>query len=76
MGRGLGVPVYSCVYSGVFSVWYPPRASLCVNLPSPVPCMTCDAADTTILCAGLRGGARPMPCRSRRPVTHVLGCRK
>lgn len=56
LGRGLGVPVYSCVYSGVFSVWHLPRASLCVNLPSPVPCMTCDAADTTILCAGVRWG--------------------
>lgn len=30
---GLGTwvfPVYSCVYSGVFSVWYPLWASLCV----------------------------------------------
>lgn len=26
----LGFPVYSCVYSGVFSVWYPLWASLCV----------------------------------------------
>lgn len=25
-----GFPVYSCVYSGVFSVWYPLWASLCV----------------------------------------------
>lgn len=25
-----GFPVYSCVYSGVFSVWYPLRASMCV----------------------------------------------
>lgn len=25
-----GFPVYSCVFSGVFSVWYPLWASLCV----------------------------------------------
>lgn len=42
---------------------------VCVN-PFPMPCMTCDAADTTILCAGVLGGTEghvpvllhPPPC--------------
>lgn len=29
-GGTWGVPMYSCVYSGVFSVWYPLWASMCV----------------------------------------------
>lgn len=29
---------------------------VCVVLPFPMPCMTCDAADTTILCAGVCWG--------------------
>uniref|UniRef100_A0A8C0N8X0 Uncharacterized protein n=2 Tax=Canis lupus TaxID=9612 RepID=A0A8C0N8X0_CANLF len=32
-----GFPVYSCVYSGVFSVWYPLWVSTCVRT-SPSPC--------------------------------------
>lgn len=30
LGGDLGFPMYSCVYSGVFSVWYPLWASMCV----------------------------------------------
>uniref|UniRef100_A0A4W2EAI7 Uncharacterized protein n=1 Tax=Bos indicus x Bos taurus TaxID=30522 RepID=A0A4W2EAI7_BOBOX len=76
----LGVPcVQLCIFRGVLRLVPAVGVSVCVNLPFPVPCMTCDAADTTILCAGVcwgHRGARPMSCCARRPVTHVLGCRK
>lgn len=55
----------------------PAWASVCVTLPIPVPCMTCDAADTTVLCRGVgaQRGSPPALC-TLHPVTHVLGCRK
>lgn len=62
-------PMYSCVYSGVFCLVPTVGIYVCVN-PFPMPCMTCDAADTTILCAGVLGGTEghvpvplhPPPC--------------
>lgn len=80
LGWGPGVPcVQLCIFRGVLRLVPAVGVSVCVNLPFPVPCMTCDAADTTILCAGVcwgHRGARPMSCCAHHPVTHVLGCRK
>lgn len=69
LGGDLGFPMYSCVYSGVFCLVPTVGIYVCVN-PFPMPCMTCDAADTTILCAGVLGGTEghvpvplhPPPC--------------
>lgn len=60
MGGDLGFPMYSCVYSGVFCLVPTVGIYVCVYLPFPMPCMTCDAADTTILCAGVLGGTEGM----------------
>nr|KAF6374226.1 hypothetical protein mPipKuh1_009459 [Pipistrellus kuhlii] len=64
LGGDLGVPcVQLCIFR-VFSVWYSLRTSRVCDPPPPVPCMTCDAADTTILCARVRGAPRPCPVSS------------
>ena len=53
----LGVPcVQLCIFRGVLCPVLAAGVYVCVILPFPVPCMTCDAADTTILCAGVCWG--------------------
>lgn len=48
----LGVPcVQLCIIRGVLCLVPAVGVYVCVILPFPMPCMTCDAADTTILCA-------------------------
>lgn len=76
---GLGVPcVQLCIFRGVLCLVPTVGVYVCVHLPNPMPCMTCDAADTTILCAGVcrAPGACFMSHGTLHPVTHVLGCRK
>lgn len=52
--------VQLCIFRGVL---WSPCGRLCVTFPVPLPCMTCDAADTTILCRGVGGteGQPPPP---------------
>lgn len=58
-----------CIFRGVLCLVPAVGIYVCVN-PFPMPCMTCDAADTTILCAGVLGGTEghvpvllhPPPC--------------
>lgn len=70
VGWGPGVPhVQLCIFRGVLCLVPAVGIYVCVN-PFPMPCMTCDAADTTILCAGVLGGTEghvpvllhPPPC--------------
>lgn len=61
VGWGPGVPhVQLCIFRGVLCLVPTVGIYVCVNLPFPMPCMTCDAADTTILCAGVLGGTEGM----------------
>lgn len=64
VGWGPGVPhVQLCIFRGVLCLVPTVGIYVCVNLPFPMPCMTCDAADTTTLCAGVLGGTEGhVPC--------------
>lgn len=59
VGGDLGGPhVQLCIFRGVLCLVPAVGIYVCVNLPFPTPCMTCDAADTTVLCAGVCWGHR------------------
>lgn len=64
-GERVGVGTWGFPCTAVYIQGYSLSGTHCGHLcvcepPFPMPCMTCDAADTTILCTGVSGAQRDM----------------